>query len=422
VSDTHAARYDLSPMTLLVALALRNATRNVQRTLLTAATVVLGTALLVVAFSWMDGIFGQLLGSAAAAAGHVRVVDPEYAKREELLPLYENVPDATALGATLLTAPGVRAAYPRVTTGATLTVGEEIGDVFAAVIGAPKAWYTDELDLDAPGQLTGRLADKDDELAIGATLADTLGAKLGDEVVLLGMTQDGAMSPMKATIVGIVRTDTGFLDQTVFGTLPAVQYMADIGDGATEVLVYGADRDEAAALAATIAPRVPGLEAQAWSTRDPWSAMLPLSETIRGILASIIVFMCALGVWNTMTMSVLERTGEIGVMRAMGLGRAGAVFLFVVEACVIAVLGGGVGVGLGAIGGWLLETRGVELGRSVVQSTGAIGIKTHMYGDLTFTSVGIAFGMGLLMAVVGAMLPALRAAAIDPVAAMRTRR
>lgn len=405
---------------MILALALRNAVRNVQRTLLTAGTVVFGTAMLVIAFSWMDGIFGQILGSAASLAGHVRVIDPEYAKREELLPLYANVPDADAVAAKFAAIPGVRAAYPRITTGMTLTTGEEIGEVFAAVIGAPPGYYADALDLDA--NLVGRLPAADDEVALGATLAGSLGAKVGDEVVGLGLTQDGAMSPWKAKVVGVVKTDTGFLDQAAFAPLPAVRYVADIGDGATEILVYGEDRDDARDIAAALAPQAGAWVVEPWTQRDPWNAVIPISRVVRGVLSAIIVAVCALGVLNTMTMSVMERTSEIGVMRAMGLGRGGAVFLFVVEAVVIAALGGAAGVGLGSIGGAYLEIVGVDLGASLVRSTGAIGFKTHMHGDLSWQSAGIAFALGLGMAVLGAALPAARAAAIEPVEAMRAKR
>ena len=99
-------------MWLLVELAFRNALRNVQRTLLTASTVLFGTALLTLAMAWQNGIFGGMTRLTAAGSGHARFVDPDYAQRENLFPLYENVPDAVALAEGLTKIEGVTGAYP----------------------------------------------------------------------------------------------------------------------------------------------------------------------------------------------------------------------------------------------------------------------------------------------------------------------
>jgi putative ABC transport system permease protein len=217
--------------------------------------------------------------------------------------------------------------------------------------------------------------------------------------------------------VGIVQGANALVDQQAFLLFDKVEYMADI-QGATEVLVYGADRDDAAELGRAVQAAFPEYAAQAWS--DPWAGLLTIAAVVQTILTGIIIFITALGVWNTMMMSVLERTGEIGVMRAMGLGRLGAVVLFVVEAVAIAVFGGGVGVGIGALGGARLERYGVQLGDQIVQNS-TFPIASRIYGDLNAEVVLSAFALGLLMAFFGSAVPALRAASIQPISAMRTR-
>lgn len=405
---------------LLLRLAARNATRNVVRTSLTALIVVAGTAFLVIALSWMNGIFGSLTGTAAATSGHVRLAKAEYVKREDLLPLYENIPDVDAVVSKVAAVPGVEGAFPRITCGVTLTAGDEIGEVFGLAIGAPEAWYTDWLDLDAK-IVDGRMMAADDEVVLGQTVADRVDAKVGTDLVILGQTQDGAMSPIKGHVVGIARAGNAMVDQEVFLTLARAQYMVDLDRGATEIVVYGADRSGAVDLRDAIAPLEPGLLVQAWSDREPWHTFVNTGEYIRAWLQGIIVFITALGVWNTMMMSVLERTGEIGVMRAMGLGRGGAVMLFVVEALAIAVIGGALGVAIGAVPAYYLEVYGVTLGDNVVQNM-AIPFSTRMHADLTVHVAVQAFLLALAMAVVGSAPPAYRAASIQPVAAMRAKR
>lgn len=407
---------------MLVRLAIRNATRNGVRTVLTAVTVLLGTALLTVALAWMHGVFGSMLDLATAAAGHVRVVDPDWAKREELMPLYENIADVEPVLATVRETPGVVAAYPRITTGVTVTVGEEIGEVFGLAVGAPDAYYSERLDLEA-SLVAGRMRSAEGEAVLGRTLAEQAGARVGDRVLLLGQTQDGALSPIEAEVVGIVSAGNALVDQQAFLSLEQLRWLTDIPDGAIEVLVYGEERDDARRIALALGDRLPEHAVEAWSGREPWAGIVAIATVVQGVMQAIIVFITALGVWNTMMMSVLERTGEIGVMRAMGLGRLGAVGLFVVEGLAIATIGGLGGVVLGGIGGYVLETRGIHLGDKVTQNVSAqLPIQSTVYGDLNAEVVITAFLLGLCMALVGSAVPAIRAAAIQPVVAMRARR
>ncbi len=412
-------------MITLLRLALRNAQRNVTRSLLTALTVSLGTMVLTVALAWIGGVFGEVLGTAADGAGHARVVDPEFAERESMMPLYEHVTGVTARVEALRAVPGVVDVVPRIVTGVTVSVGDEIGDVFALLFGAPTAYFRDRMGLEKAvieGTFFPGASPK--EILIGATLAKRSGLKPGDEVVLFGQTQDGSISPIRGPVVGIVQTGTALVDQGAFVDLSRVQYLADTEDAATEILVFTADRDDAETLAVAVAahPAAAGLTVQPWHTRDPWAGILAIIGVVRTVLTATVVFITALGVWNTMMMSVLERTSEIGVMRSMGLGRVETVFLFVVEATGIALLGGLFGVAVGGLGGWYLEVQGVTLGEKTVATFGSdIPLRTTLHGDMNADVAMTALGLALVMAFVGAALPSLRAALIQPVEAMRTR-
>ncbi|MCB9679265.1 MAG: ABC transporter permease [Alphaproteobacteria bacterium] len=408
-------------MRLLPALALRNALRSPARTGLTALTIVLGTALLTMSTSWLTGVFEESLSSAAEPVGHVRIADPDYARREALLPLYENIEDTAPILAKLKDVPGVQGAFPRITAPVALSAGEELGEVRGLAVGAPDAWYRERLGL-ADDLVEGRLPSGPEEVVLGATLAKRLDVALGTEIVVLGQTQDGSMSPLKAKVVGVASGGSGQVDLAAFFPLDRIQWMTDIPDGATEILVYAGDRDRDVALADRLRALDLGeVVVQPWSQRDPWNALLGLISLVRNMLNGTIVFVTALGVWNTMMMSVLERQAEIGVMRAMGLTRFGAVALFVIEALCIAVIGGVVGVSLGAMGSLWLETHGIELG-SRVSANLPIAVNTRLYADFTPETALSAFLLGLLMAVLGSAVPAMRAAAIQPVEAIRANR
>jgi putative ABC transport system permease protein len=405
-----------------VRLAMRNTLRRRARTFLTTGMVVLGVALLLVALTWIGGASGGLLASAAALGGHVRVVDADYAAREELFPLYENLPRVAPLVAELERQPGVVAVEPRIVTGVTVTVGQEIGEVFAAAVGASERYFRQRMEADQK-LVAGRwFSGAADEVIAGFKVAEQARAKVGDEIVLLGTTQDGSLSPIKGRVRGIMRTG-GPLDRQVLLPLAQLQHLADIPEGATELLVYGGHYRDAPALARQLAPvgSLRGLAVQAWSEREPWKSVASSVSGVQSVIVVIFVLLTALGIWNTMMMSVLERTHEIGVLRAMGLSRAGTVGLFVGEALTIAVAGGLLGVALGVYPAWWLETHGIRIGERTAASV-SLGISEVIRGDLTGEIVAAAFALGLLMALMGSLVPALRAASIAPVSAMRTGR
>ncbi len=412
-------------MLLIIRLAFRNALRNVRRTLLTASTVLFGTAMLVLVMAWVGGIFGGVFKDATASIGHVRVIDPDYAAREQLMPLYENIPAASELAAEIETIEGVTAAYPVVRAGVAVSAGDELGDAFGLALGAPLEFFSDQLDIDSKIIDGGWFTDGKGEVVIGRRLAAKAGAEVGDEILLLGQTQDGSISPIKGTVVGIASAGYSLIDMQAFVTLEKMQWLTDIDDGAIELLVYGDNYEDAVKLAEEVRalPGTSGLQVQAWNEREPWAQMMGISGFIQAFVSAMLVFITALAIWNTMMMSVLERTGEIGVMRAMGLTGFGTVMLFVLEAMSIAVLGGIVGVALGSIPAYYLELNGITLGEAVTEKIGGdFAISATMYPDLTFLIIGKALLLGLVMAIFGAAVPAIRAAMIQPVTAMRARR
>lgn len=404
-------------------LAARNTLRRPIRTGLTVGMVVLAVALVLLGQAWISGVMGGAVSAATAIGGHVRVVKQAYAAREELAPLDENLPELSSLMTLLERQPGVVAVEPRITTGVTVTIGEELGDVFAQLIGGTDRYF--RMQLRAHERLAqGRwLSGAEDELVIGARVAEQAGAKVGDELVLLGTTQDGALSPIKGRLVGVLGAGSAGLDQLILAPLEKVRYLTDIPEGATELLVFGANYRQGAAIAERLktAPALAPYAVQAWSEREPWSSLGGTVRAMELTIIGVIVFLAALGVWNTMMMSVLERTHEMGVLRALGLSRLGAVGLFVGEALVIGVVGGALGVALGAGPAYLLETRGVHLGNQVAANSN-LGIGETVYGDLSLQGALLSLGMGVLMAFIGSLFPALRAASIQPVTAMRTGR
>ncbi len=407
---------------ILIRLAARNISRHRARTGLTAGMIVAGVALLMIGLSWVGGIFGEILKNASAQGGHVRVVNPDYAAREELMPLWANLPEISNLEKLLAAQPGVVEVEPKLSAGVTVSAGEEIGEVFALAVGARERYFRERLKAKDHLVQGGWFTGTSDEMVLGAKVAEEAKAKIGDQVVLLGMSQDGSLSPIKGTVVGIAKTGT-LLDREVLVPLEKMQYLADIPGGASEMLAFGRDHEEGPALARNLRSlkELQGYAVQSWDEREPLASITRTGAAVEFAIGFVVVLLAALGIWNTMTTSVLERTHEIGVLRAMGMTRSGAVALFVWEAVTIAVIGGLVGVVAGVGPCLLLEKYGIRIGEETTARI-ALPISETMHGELSWGIAAGAFALGLAMAIVGSVPAALRAASIRPVSAMKSGR
>lgn len=135
-------------------------------------------------------------------------------------------------------------------------------------------------------------------------------------------------------------------------------------------------------------------------------------DIMLSLIGSIALAVSSLGIVNTMVMSILERTREIGVMKAIGGSDGDIRKIFLVEASTIGLLGGVAGITLG----WIVS-RAINFGANIyIQSQG--GPAGNLF-SLPLWLIGAAIGFSWLVSLIAGSYPARQAARLDPIQALR---
>ena len=185
-------------------------------------------------------------------------------------------------------------------------------------------------------------------------------------------------------------------------------------DATTSLGVLGANAFAVRFVPGAAAQAAPGLRATAQSLAleaNPieriQGAVAEALARVFGVfdaLAFVAVIVAALGIVNALTMGVLERVREIGVLRAIGMSRRQAMRMVVVEAAILGIVGVALGAGAGiAVGGVLLQLGG-DVGHT---------------GGGPWLPIGVAAALGLVLPALAALYPALAASRVSIVEALR---
>ncbi|TAK01308.1 MAG: ABC transporter permease [Chloroflexota bacterium] len=259
----------------------------------------------------------------------------------------------------------------------------------------------------------GRALTADDEgsrvAVLGSDLARELGAAIGEDTLLrgvpfevVGILQPTLSAPDTTAMVPLSAAQELFLE-----TLPPQLASALQPSGvASQIVVHADDGTDAAALADRIEATVEHVTTMTSADFDQQvgSTTLIFNAIIIGV-AVISLVVGGLSVINTMAMSVTERTREIGIKRAIGGSRRRIIHELVAEAALIGLIGGVIGLGLGAIVVLLANEAGRPAGTILFDLTPG----TALFAVAFSTILGMAAGV----------VPAWNAARLDPVAALR---
>lgn len=398
-------------------LASRNVRRQRSHTTMVLAALILGVAGLMLAAGWVNDIFVQL-GEALihSQSGHMQVYRTGYYERGTRSPGKYLIDDPDRLNGRIATIDGVQDVMARLNFSGLLSNGRSdlpiVGEGVESDKEAALGTFVSVVD---GRQMTGTDAFG---MLLGRGLAQALQLKPGDHATLLASTLDGALNTLDLEVVGIFQSFSNEYDaRAVKIALPAAQEL--LGTRAVNALVITLRETRDTSRIASMLTRDLGphdMEVKTWvELNDFYEKTVRLYARQLGVLQAIVFVMVVLTIANTVNMSVFERLGEFGTMRALG-NRGGDVFRLIVTENLLLGLVGSV---LGVLLGLLLAAVISAIGISMPPPPNANMAYTARI-QLSPGNVLVAFAIGLLAPILAALLPARRVSRTPLVEALRS--
>lgn len=400
--------------------AVRNTRRNVWRSTITVVEIAIGTAALLFMWAFIDGIAEQMIdNSTRYLTTHLQVHQAGY-QREPSPSLTLDDDDAVIQA---LRSQGVREMQVsrRLEGGALASFGDKSRGV--DVLGVDPQTEPEVTTLHKTIREGRFFSDQDQEGAvIGARLAEALGMREGDEIVLVTQGADGSLGAGKYRVTGIFRTHMDAFDShLVLLPLPAAQALFATGDQVTSVVARLSERRDVPGLLSELRARI-------GSTHEvlDWQALLPQVRqaiTIHRIVGAILVIVTflvvAAGIANTVLMSVMERTREFGVMMALGTSPGQIMRVVLYEAFLLGLAGVAAGCAIGLAVIAYFAHVGINLESYVAAVETMHGLNPVIFPMISWSRGGMVAVALLTTALCAALYPAVRAARLTPVNAIR---
>lgn len=421
VGESAAARLLRRLLGQTFSLAFRNLTRHRRRTALGIGAIGFGVIALVLAggfAEWMK--WAERESTIHSRLGHIQIVRSGYYENGVADPYAYLIPDAAVNTARLQDLPHVKTVTPRLAFSGLASKGETtVSFLGEGVAPETEAEVSKEV-IVHDGK--GLSSTEPKGIILGNGLAQSLGAATGDTVVLLTTTGSGSVSAVEAQVSGIFHTAVkAFDDVALRAPLPLARKLTKAeGSHQLIVLLDETERtDEVLGYLNQLVPaRKSALEIVPWiDLADFYKAVVELFASQMNFVRAIIAIIIIMSISNTLVMSVMERTSEIGTLMAIGYRQRKVMQLFVSEGFVIGVAGGITGVVLGYLLAELISAVGIPM-------PPAPGMDQGFTASIRMTWQILAGGflVAVVSAVLASLYPAWKASRLEIVDALRRAR
>ena len=401
----------------LLRIAFRNVARNRRRSIITFSAVFLALGVMVSIRGFLNGLQATIRESIVLGqTGALQVHRKGFLKAVMTSSLDMAFPADDALMNKIRGVPGVKAATARIAFGGMVNANDTSAVAMLSAID-PKTEFAvcpRRLEMISAGK---SLADGAATSAVlTSELAANLGVKLGATATLLTNDRDGVMNALDVEYNGTFGQAGLPMPDKKFGfvTLSLAQQLLRMEGQVTEIAVALHNFHDAERMKPILQQTLgPEFEVVTWHDVASFIDDVVAAQNFTlNLIAGIFLFVALLGIANTMLMSVMERTREIGTMMSVGVRRRQILMLFLLEAALLGLAGGLLG---GIVGSGFVFYYGWK-GMLLTIPGGLAPLQIHP--NITLGYIGFVLALAAGGAVLSALWPSVRASKLRPVEAL----
>ena len=404
---------------IMLKIAFRNIFRQKRRSILTALSMFGGFVLAAFFIGFSDGTYNDIINTFTRnQTGHIQVHQEDYLDHPSL---YKTIDRPEEIAKILGQMNKVDYWTPRLYSAGLASVGEKSAGVRIIGIDPEKEVRTTMFDKKI---IAGAMFRAEDAHAviIGKGLAKLLKAAVKEDVVIVSQAADGSIANDRYRIVGILESGDEIGDRLSFYLpLAAAQELLVLEGRVHEIAVTVRSLDDVGPLSKILEKKLSAGEANL--SVEPWQVFarsfyiaMQADKAGMWITLLIIVLVVAVGVLNTVLMSVLERQREYGVLKAVGTRPVQIIKMVLLEVNILGIICIILGTAVGLLLNYIFSIHGITIPEPMTYG----GIKfQHMFTEINIRSFYIPAATVLLSATLVGFFPALKAAHTDPARSMR---
>lgn len=398
---------------LLIKMAFINLWRRRSRSLMLIALIALGLGALLFMVSLYDGMMRQMIDSALRSdSGHLVVQHKDFRDYRQL---DQSIPDYAAIVARLEGDPAVAGVSVRLKNEGLISTARHSQSV--EIIGIDPAREQ------RFGQLGGFITQGEyrlnkGEAILGAQLAEKLRAEIGSRVIVSVQSADKSIRSAAFKISGILRANNVYIDkQSLFVPYAEAERIFGVSGQASQIAVMLKNPDEVMIAKARFAAGLDeNLRLYDWLEFYPLIAQsLDAVDVFYLISYGIVFLVVALGIFDVVLLSVLERVREFGIMMAVGTPFWSVAALVILESVAVGLFGFAAGAALGTLLLLYFNIYGLDFGTSMED----FGFARTVYTPIEPGYYATALIAVLIATVLAALIPVRVLAKLKPVEAIR---
>jgi putative ABC transport system permease protein len=404
-------------------LAMRSVLRQGRRTLIAIVGVSFGVMVLIEASGFIEYLMRGLRESTIRGQlGHVQVVKPGYIQNGSADPFAFLIAGKDAVLAEIEALPGVQAVAPRLQFTGLVSKDEVTISFLGQGVSPSREAIIAQSEYTTINISDGAGLDESfpNDVIMGRGLATNLGVAVGESIVLLVNTPSGGINAIDVRIRGLFFSVAKAFDDSAIRVPIALANQLLKAQGAHQWVVVLEDTEQTDLFRAALISKYSheGLEFIPWyDLAEFYNKTSELFSTQVGVVKLIIAVIIVLSISNTLSMSVLERTSEIGTCMALGMRRKRILRLYILEGLLLGVVGGAVGVALGLLLAALLSYFGIPMPPPPGSDKG-------FSAEILVTAPIVinAFLLAVITTFLSSLLPAFKASRLEIVEALRHNR